>query len=1202
VDLTGVTKLTGTSAVKSQQVLEKEALDLLEAEKTRKMSELTREDLIDIEEGIPRKDVINKRLAFNKEQAAIAEKNANDALTARVTERTDHLMQEDPLLTPEDARRKARSLLVPDQFETATNTKLLRDNGFSDDLIVGLNPEERAGWAETLRTTKFALPALLKVESMVPQPVITKGFISSGIKPLTLLSGENLGALKGAQVSHTELPMGLASHKANVETINRLKGKVAASLKPVTPIESFASEADKVVKDSEVALGSIVASAKNPRAFINSINDIVVSGHDAITHLANKHNVTKFEREAFDNLIIRLDKKFKGLDIDENLESAAKAEWWKEVENLLPENSPDFFSRTDKKKYREALVEYNSFSPQQKVDKKFMKDWAEEYRPYFSSELRDVLKKAGVISAVAIPLVSLASLFSPDDANAASIGAAAVPREIINVIKSSSKPVASMVDAVIEAKLSSPVLTENGRGITSLMETYNFAPKDIKALPKTRLVRFLDSLGSLHTRGSYHFKSTLPDGSDGPTNPGVVLGYISEVVNANTEAGITPVLKILKDHNITSHVNEVTAEMLPFVNKYHQTIDLDIPYQVGRISMFDDILAGKYKGVKGTETSLFSHKMKYFKEDISKLDPEDKAIYDTFIAERQKAVDALESLKPIQAEFNEAIVPVYKSLASKYSTSRVALAVDGVGMDDADPWLRSILSPDEKVAVDELKDIYRVFGARMQKGGHRIIAGPYMHHPKHPNVSYQDDLKYLENLGTDGAESMRLVNFFHRSAGSKLMMPETGYVMGKYIPDAAKRIGVSEFWRMKQGDGWYDVLQKLKSSGGYDGAVKLLDDIRTAFDPMDVGTAGKWLNRYASFEVARLLTLSPSVSFKHALKLTGNWSIFPGSTMLEATPQGMNIAARGIAQDLAGESFKGKDRVADLYKALTNQSHMYAAISDMAPYEVSRNIMDQFLNKWNTYGSAAVNGVERMDRGITFAASMMMAQKRGMTPSQAIYGVLDSVLKVNFLTGPNNPKWLKDPLIRTMMMFQGTPFKILEQRSMLAYRGMKSLGKVKEEVLRQLRADVKEGEARFKYNLLKDEFMKDKDYFGTPYATQFMKQLLTIGTVVYTGKKVFDSELFHHAVHFPGIQLGERGMQLGLNPAIGAAYRTISDTARGDTDEFWLSDFFNTWLGRTGFPAIARKIARLNNNDIPAIYRENKLNYLFGVPKSHEGE
>jgi hypothetical protein len=393
----------------------------------------------------------------------------------------------------------------------------------------------------------------------------------------------------------------------------------------------------------------------------------------------------------------------------------------------------------------------------------------------------------------------------------------------------------------------------------------------------------------------------------------------------------------------------------------------------------------------------------------------------------------------------------------------------------------------------------------------------------------------------------------------------------------------------------------MTREGGYDGALKLIDDVRTAFDPADVGPMGRWLNRYASLEVARLLTLSPSVSFKHALKLTGNWTIFPTDVSAKAMGQNISLQGRQLAQDLIGTAHKGTDQVADLGRAFTNQSHLYSAISDMAPYDVDGNTIDRLLNKWNTAGSVAVNGVERFDRGQTFLSSMLMAQKKGMTPDQARFALMDSVLKVNFLTGPTNPKWLKEPIIRTMMMFQGTPFKILEQRGMLSYQAGKDIKNTGLELLRQLRADVKLGEERFKWHLLNDEFTKSKDVYGTAYTSQFLKQMMVLGTVIYTGNKAFDSDMWGHVFHIPGVKMNEKGAQLGLNPAVGAAWQTVSGANKKDEeDEFWLPRFLNTWLSGGGTPAIVNKAIRLNNDDIPAIYQDSKLNYLFGVPRIKE--
>jgi hypothetical protein len=805
-------------------------------------------------------------------------------------------------------------------------------------------------------------------------------------------------------------------------------------------------------------------------------------------------------------------------------------------------------------------------------------------------------KKAGYLTATLITAGLGLSIATPEKSEA-SVGTSVVKAVATDVAKSTMKAVDDQVAGIYAAGGGPAVIADDGLSMKSWMNSILHAPSDYKIFQNT-VVKWWDKIASLGTRGDYHMHAVdTKTGARLPYGIGVEANYRQQVANSNTVAGLQVVNNILKKFNIQSDVRGVADFFEPLRAKYHTKVDLEYPYWQGQVDMYEKILAGKFKGEHETGFKGLSSTLRENKGDLSKLSAEDRDLYNKVIGKRDEAMETLKSLEPTIEAFKSEYDQYARKAATKWSSARVALACDGYGMESGNNWLRPLLTQNELAAVDRLNALNKDYAARMVEGGHQIITGSYIHHPSHPYSDYQNDLKHLRTFTADSEQAMRLVHFYHRGSSSRLMMPDVSYIMSKYIPDAEKRIQISDMWKMGKPGGWDFIRKQMEDAGGYEGARKLIDDVRKAFDPVDMGEPGRWLNRYAAFEVARLLTLSPSVSFKHALKLMGNWSVFPVEISTKASAMNIDLQTRQYALDVAGSAFKGKDQVADLGRALTHMHHSYSFISDMAPFDVPIAVYDRYVTKLNEFGSSLVNAVERFDRGQTFISAMLMANKRGMTPEQAVFGLMDSVLKVNFLTGPNNPRWLKDPFIRTMLLFQGTPFRILEQRAMLGYHGSKDLIRV----LGQLRADVKQGEARFKWHMLNDELTRSKDIFGNSYSAQFLKQLMTIGTVITTGKYVFDSEMWKHTVHIPGLQLGQTGAQLGVNPLVSAVYRTASgdNITTENPDEFWLSRFFNTWLGKNykGTPAILQKMARLSDNDIPAIYKEHKLNYLFGVPR-----
>jgi hypothetical protein len=228
---------------------------------------------------------------------------------------------------------------------------------------------------------------------------------------------------------------------------------------------------------------------------------------------------------------------------------------------------------------------------------------------------------------------------------------------------------------------------------------------------------------------------------------------------------------------------------------------------------------------------------------------------------------------------------------------------------------------------------------------------------------------------------------------------------------------------------------------------------------------------------------------------------------------------------------------------------------------------------------------------------MEMAAKQGMTAEQAVYSLYDTVLKTNFLSGNQNPAWLRNPKIRAMLMFQGTPFKIAEQRLLLASKAGKGFSAAAKETWKQyqeLRKMVGEGEREFKWNLIKDALESEKDIYGIPYAHQLMRQLMLVGTTIAGGSLLFDADLKGHTFHLPFVK-NEGGLKLNLNPAITAAFE-----AKAKEDEFWLSSFFKKWFNSGPMPAAVTKAMRLNEDDIPKIYRDSKFRYFFGIPATKE--
>lgn len=540
-----------------------------------------------------------------------------------------------------------------------------------------------------------------------------------------------------------------------------------------------------------------------------------------------------------------------------------------------------------------------------------------------------------------------------------------------------------------------------------------------------------------------------------------------------------------------------------------------------------------------------------------------------------------------------------QELTDRSGSARITLAVEDTPEFTKYPWLRDKMTRDELIATGRLKKMNETMAGNMKAQGMPIIeATPYVHHAAHPNTNYQALKAELDKFATEGGdEAMRLSRFHSRAANSLQMMPDIFYVYGKYIPDANRRLQWNDFWKPGAKDGWaaHANNQWVQNS---EGLKKFWDGFKRGFDPVEVSGLDRWARRMHDFEIARLLAFSTSVSFKHMIKLEANWSNFGIGESASILPKSLDLLRRmRFTKDVP------QDMETTAARSFVNQGRMYRTAMDYDTYEVPTKVWDQMIEKWNDKGSFLIDTVERFDRGHSFLAASEMAQKQGMTPAQAAYSVYDTILKTNFLSGPMNPTWLRDPKIRMLMMFQGTPFKILEQRAIQAIRagrGVKEGWGELHGVLQQLKGDVKEGEKLFKMNMVMDALKREQDIFGTPITQQMMRKMLIIGSVVMGAKMGFDADLWSHFSHPPFLKFQQSEFGLAAMPVAQAAHQAYGKE-RGE-DEYYVSDFFKTWLKDGLLQSQFIKANRISKDDIPERYKDSRLKYIFGVPAVAEKE
>jgi len=738
-------------------------------------------------------------------------------------------------------------------------------------------------------------------------------------------------------------------------------------------------------------------------------------------------------------------------------------------------------------------------------------------------------------------------------------------------------------------------ITEDMVQRAAIVDTTKVVPAYTKKLPLFGDAALSPSILGLVRYGIKEGKETF-------TDPIRELASHQAATVTNTANSTTVFNNIMNEYGIRENWKAVAEATEPFIERYYTSL-YSAGYAKDRIGFFSRL-------IKKNERAITKNMNKQEEEAMTGLLSENYTKLKGFKVILAKHAPEMESLK-------KELDPVYQDLAQRFPGSRVFFAANDTANFERYPWLRDALSKEELITSARNKKLNEHFTERVIDAREEpILAGPYVHYAMHPKADFKKieesfmksiNAYFGENVITDGAAALRLSKLHSRSVGALPMMPDMHFTMQRYLPDINRRLEIMEFWN---GAGKKNATGELLPNTGWaahaasetvqgnDVLRKFWDGISRSFDPQERTTANKWANRLYDFEISRLLSLSPSVGFKHILKPEANWSIFPALDTIKTLPTTVyrwsksGFTKTGLKEDLQDEAMR----------SFTSQNRMMQLISDQDVTQIPEAVWDRFTQSFNQKGGMIINAVERLDRGHSVVAAMHMAAKKGMTPAQAAYGVMDTILKTNFLSGNLNPKWLRDPKVRMLFMFQGTPFKIAEQRALMAIRAGGNVTDAVKETWRQLnnlRSDVKDAEHTFKGHLIFDALTKDRDIFGTAITQQFMRKMLIIGTSVAVGKQFFDADLLSHFVHFPLVKFQEGEVGLALNPALTAAYQSWNAKETEDKD-LWISEFIKQWLREGPVQQNFIKAARISRDDIPARYKDSRLKYLFGIPALKE--
>ena len=741
--------------------------------------------------------------------------------------------------------------------------------------------------------------------------------------------------------------------------------------------------------------------------------------------------------------------------------------------------------------------------------------------------------------------------------------------------------------------------TKEGGAIKILSDINDWA----KNAPKTEKLRH-----KLMTPGMV-FEEVLNLGENMMNSPAVHKVSFQAAEYGNTLLGQQAVRNILRESGIESAQKEVRKAFQPLLEDMNKQIEFE--WRTDQVKSLTESISRLTKNKKGQALEV----VEASKTSIAKE-----------IEEHQRM---LEPLKDSVSSYHKKWEAIAKQAAKDHAAVRVTLAL-GDSKFEKYPFMREIpLNPNEQVAAGRLREQLLQYKERIKGVNEEVIAGDYVPHIIHPDFNTRE---MVDKLG-GGAKGGQFLRFYRRSFNSRPLFPDIDSTMMRYVSDTEKRIQNIDYWDMQ---GWKEVMNRTEHIPSIHSAFKML---REGMAPAEQTFGNKFAQRYMEFEAVKRLFLSPSATFKHLIKQTADIAQRGVKETVKAYPSTMRMLGLRLAEmnptvrdSLAKMGLKATDQdrlLQDMYKSLIPAHGTRRLMLDLGltPQEELFSKAQRAWGKVQDIGGSGINFAELWDRGLSVTLGRQLAEsKPGTTIEQLLYGTYDMVLKNNFLSREFNPGWLKNPKIRALAMFQGTPYKIFERRLVSAIRTgrvVKDLGKkvynlTKADIsagnwnntrlmlkdLRDIRSTVKEGEQALSSNLFLSSIAQERDFFGSSVISTFAKDVAIIGAATYGGASVGMS-LYHHFFHLPFLQASATQPVLNLNPGIQAIFRGVDAYKKREEndDEFLITKIFQRWLGSGWYAAVpdtVRKIHKISQNDIPKIYQDDKYKYLFAIPGTHD--
>ncbi len=561
---------------------------------------------------------------------------------------------------------------------------------------------------------------------------------------------------------------------------------------------------------------------------------------------------------------------------------------------------------------------------------------------------------------------------------------------------------------------------------------------------------------------------------------------------------------------------------------------------------FEKELANRQRVIQRVEKAmaLRMQRAKQIEDSIVRV-PKYRKIIDDLKALNEEQMALLPQFEKMAVEHDA----IMRRLAGIYPEARVYLhaagelpADWGIKLNDKEMRASRMM---RKYLDQTKKDLEQV-----GKWGIPVRAGTYMPRIFRELLDDPNTVGVLKNWQSKPT----LLRFMPRLPNSRTWIPSAHEAMESYIPLVEHKIAMQPFL-----DRWRPFVDSLKNPN-------LKEYMNVWIDKNLTKTpAGFWdrmLNASVAFEYCRLIGLSPSVGFKHLLKLFGTPAKYGFSPSLSGIAQialvpfqaGMEFAElkfpkfAEMMKSMGVESEKNQLR---LFRHFVNQSDLLRTLNEIPGM---REIQNRGFKLFRNILSQPVRAVEAFDNGVSVMAGAIKGDVKGINPAIIERAIWETILDCNFRAGWDQPLWQKNPLTRALTMFQMTPYKLAE----------------------------------FKYKLVEDAFKPHRDpatgkitfgkrdAFGTHGGAQLVRYLAIIGVAEAIARKNDTSvlELFAHPPFFRGLmeakkefpwiktepaeewraaespvvagihEMGEKGIWEGLKSHFGTSRDILSDPRR----------------------------------------------------------